>query len=227
MSQIYLGEIVGRPTELTNNKVEQRIKAFDDENKAFKAESERIKSEIDSSLKKTEEVDFSKDNLISISEDGDTLQASKAGINASTTKGALVTASEDGAVTQIGVNKEIKENEDAKEAKEDALRDTKKVTSLAGFSKQQVEQLYRQGQITRYEYDKNMEQRAEREEKMNTSTVSEEEVKTQMSAQEAFSKSMGIISAQAQNIANADAGIIGAYNNDRLGMVGDIFTTGS
>lgn len=258
MSSMDLSISVSQQTANLNTRIEPSTKV----NNLAPAQNvdkkvENTKSDVDSkftSEKKTEEFKVSQEDIVAISEDGDTLQASKAGINASTSSGALVIASEDGAVSQIEndskpvddsknknesktVNVEETQSKSAEiiaeqieEVKESAeerkANNTSEVNSLAGYTKQQVEMMYLQGKISRYDYDVNMRQREEMAEdsQESSSETREEVIRSQISAQEAFAKSMGQISAQAQKVANMDQGIIDAYNNDRLDIVGDIFT---
>lgn len=122
---------------------------------------------------------------VAVSADGDTLEASVAGQNASGVSGTLVTASEDGAVSVVGEEEEEKEvstngldtkpspaeraieQNEAREEKKEAIgereEDSEQITGLAGFTRQQVEQLYQQGKISRGDYDRNMAMREERE----------------------------------------------------------------
>lgn len=170
----------------------------------------------------TEKISFAQEDIVAISDDGDTVQASKAGRNASGTAGELVTASEDGAVTLVEQPEDnIKAVEEVEEDDENTAQ--QKVSNLSGYSKQQIEQLYHEGKISRYMYDKNVEAREEREEAMNTSTDSREEIASQITAQEAFVQSMGQISARAQNIANTNQGIIEAMANGREDIAEKIF----
>lgn len=153
-------------------------------------------------------------DFLAISEDGDTLSASKAGINASATNGKLVSASEDGAVTQI--------DEDAE--------DIKQITSLAGYTRQQVEDLYSKGLIDRMTYERNMELREERtntdEEKDDLQTSDREEdanAQKMMDDQKAFAESMGDISRQSMDMQIRAKAYTDALNNDRADIVNQIF----
>lgn len=153
-------------------------------------------------------------DFLAISEDGDTLSASKAGINASVTNGKLVSASEDGAVTQI--------DEDAE--------DIKQITSLAGYTRQQVEDLYSKGLIDRMTYERNMELREERtntdEEKDDLQTSDHEEdanAQKMMDDQKAFAESMGDISRQSMDMQIRAKAYTDALNNDRADIVNQIF----
>ena len=186
------------------------IESIADSAKANKQVQNKEKTETpveEKTAKQAEAISFSQNDIVSISEDGDTVQASKAGINASGTKGILVSASEDGAVTQVSDDKGERE-----------------IDSLAGYTKSQVEQLYREGRISRYEYDQNMENRKKREEALEERNENKDLAKLQEDSLNNFAKDMGKINSKAMNVNNANEGIASALDNNRINIVGDIFT---
>ena len=223
------------------------IKPIDNINKTSQSvgAEQAIKSEQTIDARKASGIGADRDesdraeDLLAISTDGDTVQASKAGINASTTTGSLVSATEDGAVTQV--SEEEKEelvstnampgradtrtvrDEQSKSAAQMLLEmnannektvnetnsnEEQEVTSLAGMTKQQVEQLYREGRISESAYERNVQERADREE----------------ATEDPFARRMGQLNAQAQQEANATEGLLNAMKNGRADIVGDLFT---
>lgn len=179
-------------------------------------------------------------DIVSTSDDGDTLEATKAGINASATTGTLVAASEDGAVTQLDENDEEEnlvrtnllspqteerafQTENTNIQPEDSANNQDQISSLAGYTKQQVEQLYIQGKISRHEYDQNMAARDAREESNSTSDAAKENIASMQANDSRFNSEMNSIAARAADARRTEEIIANGLNNDNLSLISDIY----
>lgn len=96
-------------------------------------------------------------SIIAESEDGDRLTGEPKTSYTAEEKATVIAESEDGIVSKI----------------EKVPDDEELITDLTGLSKSQVEQLYREGKISRYNYEHNMERREELEEEADTETTEE------------------------------------------------------
>lgn len=104
-------------------------------------------------------------NVISTSEDGDTVRATKESEMSAALDGKLVVASEDGFVTE--------RNSDKKNV---IAEEEEKISDLTGMTAQQVETLYRQGKVSYSDYTKDVEKRDELKEAMNPSDEDDEKI---------------------------------------------------
>lgn len=131
-------------------------------------------------------------NVVAQSEDGDTLQENKESLEA--LKDGLVLKKADSqakeetkadSLTKEELSPAQKYLEQQKEAakkkaeqeKSESDEQDKEVSSLIGMTKSQVEQLYREGRISKDQYDKNMQLRDELAEKIQGNDVSAEVTK--------------------------------------------------
>lgn len=107
-------------------------------------------------LSETEAVD---DGLVEINQDGDTLKAS----------GDALNSLKDGIVLNKSDNEAL-----SSAVKENGAKADDKVGSLVAFSVNQLETMYLKGQISKYDYDKEIERRDEIAEKSNAARETEE-----------------------------------------------------
>lgn len=98
------------------------------------------------------------ENVVSVSEDGDTVQVDPKTEN-------VAAMANEGAVTQRQSAAESlreKEREDQRLRDEAANDQSQQITSFAGFTVSQIEQLYQQGRISRQDYERQLQIRQER-----------------------------------------------------------------
>lgn len=142
-----------------------------------------------SKIKQDEEED-----VIAKSEDGDLLTGAPKATYTNEERVSVISESEDGVVSKV----------------EKIPADEELITNLTGYTKTQIEQLYREGKISRYAYDQNVEKREERlEEATKTSADNENEV---------------LEAADDRNTANLRSDALDrAFDNNREDIMIDIF----
>lgn len=158
------------------------------------------------SVEKTDKTEQEKavlDNVVAKSEDGDTLQEKKESVE----------ALKDGLFFKKNAVEDKKDKEDAVIAEEKAenkyLEQQKEnVTSLIGMTKSQVEQLYREGRITKKQYDDNMDSREEAIKEIQDNDVSGKMTQT---------------IEQGQKTQDTIENIFKAAENDRADLAAQIF----
>ncbi len=196
-----------------------------EENDAIK-ESEKKSEKVISPLWGNETENSELENVIAMSADGDTLQVEQAVSNDSLEENGTVVnkTGEDKRPEEImgSTSREI----DIKETLEDKPR---KITSFAGYTFQQIEQLYRQGRISRQEYEKQLkikkenaeEARNDNEDKIEElSKLNREYTNTQMDSEAIVTAFSGEANSNAKVSAKERLDIIenmqNANNIDRL-----------
>lgn len=216
-----------------------RVKAEPDKNAGEIKEDDAKKKVAEDAKKVTAEV---YGDVLSKSADGDTTRAAKQSIDALS----------DGLVMPKNNTEEIttalKPNENRNPVLEAAERDAKKaeneeeIDSLTGYTSNQLENLYAQGKISRYDYDREISRRDEltktedtqdSEEEKVTETEDEAEDKTselikqQIEGNNTFNKEMsGLVNTAINENQTIDALNIGK-ENDRLDIVNQILNGNS
>ena len=172
------------------------------EQQVEKKQTDSIQEEKEQKEKRKEQLE----NIVSVSEDGDTVQVSEKGQAELEDKEHVrvvadsETRQENYAVKQenFDVSADVKKaaaddkDEEAKKAgivqeddDEDKPAASKKIMSFSGYTDAQVEQLYRKGEISRYDYEKEMTKREEQlEKKLETGHAFSEEMSENIQTQE-------------------------------------------
>lgn len=216
-----------------------RVKAEPDKNAGEIKEDDAKKKVAEDAKKVTAEV---YGDVLSKSADGDTTRAAKQSIDALS----------DGLVMPKNNTEEIttalKPNENSNPVSEAAEKDAKKaeneeeIDSLTGYTSNQLENLYAQGKISRYDYDREISRRDEltktedtqdsEEEKVTENDAEEgdktsELIKQQIEGNNTFNKEMsGLVNTAINENQTIDALNIGK-ENDRLDIVNQILNGNS
>ena len=216
-----------------------RVKAEPDKNAGEIKEDDAKKKVAEDAKKVTAEV---YGDVLSKSADGDTTRAAKQSIDALS----------DGLVMPKNNTEEIttalKPNENSNPVLEAAEKDAKKaenedeIDSLTGYTSNQLENLYAQGKISRYDYDREISRRDELTKTENTSDSEEEKVtetedeaedktseliKQQIEGNNTFNKEMsGLVNTAINENQTINALNIGK-ENDRLDIVNQILNGNS
>lgn len=216
-----------------------RVKAEPDKNAGEIKEDDAKKKVAEDAKKVTAEV---YGDVLSKSADGDTTRAAKQSIDALS----------DGLVMPKNNTEEIttalKPNENSNPVLEAAEKDAKKaeneeeIDSLTGYTSNQLENLYAQGKISRYDYDREISRRDEltktedtqdsEEEKVTENDAEEgdktsELIKQQIEGNNTFNKEMsGLVNTAINENQTIDALNIGK-ENDRLDIVNQILNGNS
>lgn len=216
-----------------------RVKAEPDKNAGEIKEDDAKKKVAEDAKKVTAEV---YGDVLSKSADGDTTRAAKQSIDALS----------DGLVMPKNNTEEIttalKPNENSNPVLEAAEKDAKKaenedeIDSLTGYTSNQLENLYAQGKISRYDYDREISRRDELTKTENTSASEEEKVtetedeaedktseliKQQIEGNNTFNKEMsGLVNTAINENQTINALNIGK-ENDRLDIVNQILNGNS
>lgn len=216
-----------------------RVKAEPDKNAGEIKEDDAKKKVAEDAKKVTAEV---YGDVLSKSADGDTTRAAKQSIDALS----------DGLVMPKNNTEEIttalKPNENSNPVSEAAEKDAKKaeneeeIDSLTGYTSNQLENLYAQGKISRYDYDREISRRDEltktedtqdsEEEKVTENDAEEgdktsELIKQQIEGNNTFNKEMsGLVNTAINENQAIDALNIGK-ENDRLDIVNQILNGNS
>ena len=216
-----------------------RVKAEPDKNAGEIKEDDAKKKVAEDAKKVTAEV---YGDVLSKSADGDTTRAAKQSIDALS----------DGLVMPKNNTEEIttalRPNENSNPVLEAAEKDAKKaeneeeIDSLTGYTSNQLENLYAQGKISRYDYDREISRRDEltktedtqdsEEEKVTENDAEEgdktsELIKQQIEGNNTFNKEMsGLVNTAINENQTIDALNIGK-ENDRLDIVNQILNGNS
>lgn len=144
-------------------------------------------------------------NVISKSNDGDTLTGEPKTSYSAEERMQVIADSEDGTVSKID---KVPDDEEL-------------ITNLTGYTKAQVERLYREGQISRYAYEQDVTKREERLEEMNP--IEDEAEDQKVEADNQFTSDMiGLIGKGTVENLEANA-LTTAAQNDRTELILDIF----
>lgn len=128
------------------------------------------------------------------SSQGDDLKVSKEGMQNSAAMATVKSKDEDGTVAQKDpisieadskaaemIKEQIKETKENQKKAMEQLKETdekqkENVSNLSAMTKQQVEELYKEGKISRYDYEKNMAQREEKAEQFDNSSNTNKQI---------------------------------------------------
>jgi len=147
---------------------------------------------------KKEEIDNAA--VIAESADGDLLTGELKSSYTPEEKTTVIAETEDGRVSKI----------------EKVPADEELITDLTGYTKSQVEQLYREGRISRYNYEKNMQRREELQQEVNPNPAADDsQFISNMSQLAEAEKSQGV-EAQA---------LVKAADNGRTDIMLDVFAS--